>query len=109
MRAKGICPVVITIVLTVFLNAYGNIDEDAKVKRISGGEEHTLVITGANTVWGCGDNEFYQLGIGNNTEDQKVLVQVSGVNDVNFIDVSAGWLHSLALDVNGFVWAVGDN
>jgi hypothetical protein len=29
------------------------------------------------------------------------------LEDIN--DIDAGWTHSLALDVNGFVWAWGEN
>lgn len=47
--------------------------EDAQAVDISGGEDHTLILTANKWVWACGDNYYYQLGIGNN-EDQKTLV-----------------------------------
>jgi len=87
--------------------------EDAKAIDISGGEHHTLVLTKNKWPWACGNNYSYQLGIGDDTTDQKILVRVHGPNDVNFLDdiddVDAGWSHSLALDVNGLVWAWGWN
>ena len=90
--------------------------EDAKVIKISGGEYHTLVLTKNKWAWGCGDNEWYQLGIGDTTDDQPLLVRVHKgdmnsssdyLEDIN--DIDAGWTHSLALDVNRFVWAWGNN
>jgi len=49
------------------------------------------------------------LGIGNTTDDQFIPVRVHGTGDVGFLDdindFDAGWVHSLALDINGFVWA----
>jgi len=40
-------------------------------------------------------------------------VRVHGPGDVGFLDdindFDAGWMHSLALDINGFVWAWGKN
>ena len=89
--------------------------ENAKAIDISGGEDHTLVLTKNKASWACGDNGWYQLGIGNN-QDRKTLVRVlkgdmnstsDYLQDIN--DVDAGWKHSLALDVNGLVWSWGDN
>jgi len=78
--------------------------------KISGGEDHTLVLTENQFVWGCGHNGWYQLGIGNN-QDQKTLARVHGPDDFGYIedinDIAAGWLHSLALDINGSVWSWG--
>jgi len=84
--------------------------------RVSGGENHTLVLTESNAVWGCGNNGFYQLGVGDDTAYKCTLIRVHDgdmntasdyLEDIN--DIVAGWTHSLALDVNGFVWAWGDN
>jgi alpha-tubulin suppressor-like RCC1 family protein len=86
--------------------------ENAKVIKVSGGEDHILVLTQNKWPWGCGRNDYFQLGIGN-TSDQWTLVRVHGPNDVgrleNINDVAAGFVHSLALDVNDMVWAWGWN
>jgi len=81
--------------------------------KISGGEDHTLVLSENKFVWSCGSNYFYQLGTGN-SQDQWTLTQVLGgtmntlhLQDIN--EVAAGWTHSLALDVDSFVWAWGTN
>ena len=95
---------------------FADVYDDSKVYKISGGENHTLVLTKDNKLWGCGDNLYYQLGIGDTQTDQKLLVQVYGPNDPNYSeylidinDMDAGWKHSLAADSNGFAWAWGDN
>jgi len=114
MTAKKYLICIISLIIFIIsLPAFADLKDDAKVFKISGGERHTLVLIQNNWPWGCGNNEFYQLGIGNVTSDQELLVRVHGVDDVGFLedinDISAGWQHSLALDVNGFVWAWGRN
>lgn len=89
--------------------------DDAKAIRISGGETHTMVLSANKWAWGCGDNDYSQLGIGSGYQyaDQRILVRVYGYNDAGRLqdinDVAAGWKHSLALDVNGLVWSWGWN
>ncbi|MCX5633294.1 MAG: hypothetical protein NTW93_06455 [Phycisphaerae bacterium] len=79
---------------------------------VSGGEEHTLILTQANNAYSCGDNSVYQLGDGT-YNDRIIPVPVHGVNDVNYlqdiIDISAGWQHSLFLGQNGQVFACGSD
>ena len=104
------------IILLTFSYAIADITDYTKSIKISGGENHTLVLTNSGNVFGCGDNYDYQLGIGNTQQDQWTLVQVKE-GDMNspteFLedidDISAGYTHSLALDVNQNVWAWGDN
>ena len=112
-----------TVLFIIFVTSptFADWKEGAKAIDISGGEDHTLVLTKNKWPWACGDNYWYQLGIGNN-EDQKTLVRVhsgdmgtSYLQDIN--DVDAGWKHSLALErydpwdpnCNGYVWAWGRN
>ena len=83
--------------------------------KVSSGEEHTIVLTEDKFVWGCGANFFYQLGIGYfgdvwtliRVHDGDMSTPSDYLEDIN--DIDAGWMHSLALDMNGFVWAWGDN
>ena len=114
-RTKQILLIISLIVPFATITAAADWKENAKAIKLSGGENHTLVLTANKSAWACGNNEFYQLGIGNN-QNQKTLVRVhtgdmntpSGyLEDIN--DIDAGWKHSLALDVNGLVWAWGWN
>jgi alpha-tubulin suppressor-like RCC1 family protein len=103
--------IIISIIILITNLAFANWREDAKAIRVSGGEDHILVLTANKWPWGCGWNDFYQLGIGN-TSDQWTLVRVHGPNDVGRLeginDIAAGWKHSLALDVNDMVYAWGE-
>jgi alpha-tubulin suppressor-like RCC1 family protein len=103
------------IVLIGNVLAVGDWKEDAKAIDISGGEDHTLVLTKNKWPWACGDNYYYQLGIGSNVSKWTLVRVAKGdMNSPsdsleNIDDVDAGWTHSLALDVNNFVWAWGRN
>jgi len=114
-RKKFVCIIVPLIILIPNLTL-ADWREDAKAIDISGGEDHTLVLTKNKWPWACGDNSWYQLGIGDDKTSQWSPVRVHKgdmnspsdyLEDIN--DIDAGWQHSLALDVNGFVWAWGDN
>jgi hypothetical protein len=103
------------ILITTFSTAIESIQVTRAVK-VSGGEYHSLFLIEDKSVWGCGNNSFYQLGIGNDKTDRLMLIRThdgdmstpSGyLEEIN--DISAGWKHSLAVDVNGFVWAWGNN
>jgi alpha-tubulin suppressor-like RCC1 family protein len=70
--------------------------EHAEAIDISGGEDHTLVLTANKCAWGCGDNYYYQLGIGTNVS-KCTLVRVAkgdmnSTSDYleNIDDVAAG-------------------
>ena len=111
-RSKSVYVIVIIILLTVSLAIAGPY-ENSRAIAVSGGENHTLVLTADANLWACGDNGWYQLGIGNTTTDQKLLVRVHGVNDVNLLEnivgADSGWKHSLAIDFNNNVLAWGRN
>ncbi len=82
---------------------------------VSGGENHTLILTESNSVWSCGDNTYSQLG-DNTNKTRFVPVQVldGEMNtDSNYLEnitvISAGWMHSLAVDSNRFCWSWGSD
>jgi parallel beta-helix repeat protein len=110
------------ITTALFLTAFTTISfavesiQTKDVVKASGGECHTLILMEDKSVWACGDNQFYQLGIGDTQTDQYMLIRVhdgqmptSSDYLENINDISAGWKHSLALDANNFVWAWGQN
>jgi len=86
--------------------------DNAKAVKISGGADHSLVLTEDKHPWGCGYNLYYQLGLGDQN-NRWTPVRVHGFNNNGFLgdinDVSAGYIHSLALDANSSVWAWGYN
>ena len=73
---------IVTVSVFIFMitaSATAAIPEGAKAVKVSGGEAHTMVLTEAGFVWGCGYNEFYQLGIGNNF-DKWTLIRTEDGN-----------------------------
>lgn len=77
-----------------------------KIKQISCGFFHTLILLKDNSVYSLGDNKYGQLGIGNRQES-KIPVKV---NIDNIIQISCGSYHSLALDKfgNAYTWGFGE-
>lgn len=76
--------------------------------KIAANLNHSLFLKNDNTVWGCGLNEFGQLGE-NPVEVPffSVLTQLTGISDV--IDIKAGLNHSLFLKSDGTAWCCGSN
>jgi len=122
MSAKRLTLSIVSFSILTGNMAFADWKENAKAIKVSGGEDHTLVLTENQVVWACGPNGAYTFGqyrygvLGTGSNDPSLtkttLVRVQGgamntpyLQDIN--DISAGWLHSLALDVNGFVWSWG--
>jgi parallel beta-helix repeat protein len=108
---------IIIIILCAFNPfVYADIINDSKVIKVGGGEIHTLILLNNGSVWSCGDNSYFELGIESSDWGSLLLVPVHDGDMTtpsnyleNITDIAAGWKHSLALDVNGFVWAWGNN
>jgi alpha-tubulin suppressor-like RCC1 family protein len=79
----------------------------ARYRGIAAGRFHSLGVATDGKVWGWGSNGFGQLGDGT-TEDQLEPVWSSGVS-VGVKTVSAGWVHSAALGVDGKAYGWGGN
>ena len=82
---------------------------------VSAGGNHTLAIKKDGTLWAWGANYSGQLGINrmdiNNrtTPDQVKIIGIAETADDDWIAVSAGSLHSMAIKSNGELWAWGHN
>ena len=79
------------------------------VKAVSAGYNHSLALKKDGTVWAWGENGRYQLGDGTGGrfgDYSNVPVQVKNLTNVQ--DLSGGSFHSLALKLDGSVWAWGD-
>ena len=73
--------------------------------KISGGTQHALAIDKNGRVWAWGYNTNGQLG-NNSSANQLTPVSVAGTVKT-FCEISAGNLHSLAIDKNGRAWGWG--
>ena len=65
-----------------------------------------MAINTTGTLWGCGTNSNFQLGLGD-TAFRSSPVQVG--TDTDWAKVSAGSIHSLAIRTTGTLWAWGSN
>ena len=86
-----------------------------KARQVSAGSWHSLVLGSDGYAYAWGDNDNGQLG--NNTKtDSPVPVRVrdpANPNDASkalkAVQVSTGWVHSLALGSDGYAYAWGNN
>ena len=92
-------------------NSLGTVISDtakfyARIKSISAGGHHSLIIKTDGTLWACGDNTYGQLGDGT-TINRSSPVQIVSMSNVQ--SVAAGSDHSLILKNDGMLWACGNN
>ena len=80
----------------------------SNVLAIAAGHNHMLALKNDGTVWAWGSEFSGEIGDGGAANSQPVNpVQVLGLTGV--VAISAGYSHSLALKVDGTVWAWGSN
>ena len=72
------------------------------------GDDYTLFIKADGTLWGTGDNNFGNLGIGNVTAGFYYTNNPVEVTN-NVVAVAAGNDHSLFVKADGTLWAMGAN
>jgi alpha-tubulin suppressor-like RCC1 family protein len=81
------------------------------VVAVSCGENHTMALRADGTVWAWGSNRGGQLGIGTagTGTDRSVPTQVLEASQPlsGVVAIAAGMSHSLALKIDGTVWAWG--
>src|SRR6185369_13551775 len=80
------------------------------ITAIAAGSAHTIALKNDGTVWAWGENSKGELGDGTtsgNPIDRTTPEQVVGLNHI--INISAGFLYTLALKDDGTVWAWGAN
>ncbi|MCJ7777767.1 MAG: hypothetical protein MUP16_05585, partial [Sedimentisphaerales bacterium] len=106
--------ILITALCFLFITNTSSAVMCARLKSVSGGEDHTLALADNGTLWACGgkSGNYKQLGLGSGVVYPVLsLHRVHGPNDVGFlsdiINFDAGLYHSLAVEANHFVWAWG--
>jgi len=75
--------------------------------QISAGDEHSLGIRAGGSAWSWGRNVYGRLG-DNSTTDRSSPVSVVG-GFLDWVQISAGTYHTIALRANGSAWAWGRN
>ena len=76
---------------------------------VSAGGYHTVALKKDGSIWAWGGNNYGQLGLGNSGDgtDRHGPTSVGSAND--WVAVSAGDHHTIALKADGSLWAWGDN
>ena len=88
-----------------FTTTFGQVGS-ACWREISAGQNFTLGIKADGTLWGWGQNSnLLGLGLGN-LANQNLPTQIGTAND--WLTVSAGTIHSLAVKTNGTLWSWGN-
>jgi alpha-tubulin suppressor-like RCC1 family protein len=90
----------------IFLLTFYNTANAQCWESLSAGQLHTVAIRNNGTLWGWGYNNFWQLGLGNNTS---VNIPTQIGTDTTWNIVSAGKDFTMAIKNNGTLWAWGSN
>ena len=77
------------------------------IKQIACGDRFTFILTENNQLWACGQNNFGQLGLGDNT-DRNILTKLNWT-DGYIKQFACGDRFTFILAENNQLWACGDN
>ncbi|TXI10810.1 MAG: hypothetical protein E6Q68_07420, partial [Polynucleobacter sp.] len=72
------------------------------------GFSHTLALRTDGTIWAWGDNVYGQLGQGGATTTPNITPTQVGT-DTDWVKISVGTYHNVALKSDGTLWVWGDN
>src|SRR3989339_893222 len=87
------------------------IGTDTNWVAVSAGEAHTIALKSDGTLWGWGNNNNGQLGLGYTTPSYPYAITSPTKigTDTNWVTVSAGYAYTMALKSDGTLWAWGKN
>jgi alpha-tubulin suppressor-like RCC1 family protein len=89
-------------------SSFAKVKKIASVQSVVAAPYHTVALDDSGNIWVTGRNLTGSLGIDDvDLEDQNEFVKVADRGP--FISVAAGDSHTLALDVDGYVWATGSD
>ena len=77
------------------------------IKQVCCGVSHTLILKNDGTLWGCGYNEFGQLGLGDTNYRTTFTKITTNTNDIK--QVFCGYTHTFILKNDGTLWGCGRN
>jgi alpha-tubulin suppressor-like RCC1 family protein len=77
----------------------------SNVTAVAAGYFHSLYLMNDGSLWAMGDNEYGQLGVGNNN-NANVPEQIQASNVAS---IAVGNFHSLFIENDGSLWAMGCN
>ena len=89
---------------TTFTKITTNTDD---IKSVCCGFYQTFILKNDGTLWGCGRNNYGQLGLGDGYERTTFTEITTNADDVKLVD--CGKYHTLILKNDGTLWSCGDN
>ena len=79
----------------------------SNIKSIYCGYEHTLILKNDGTLWGCGANDYGQLGLGNVPSKSTFIQIITNTDDIK--SVYCGYYYTFILKNDGTLWGCGQN
>ena len=89
---------------TTFTQITTNTDN---IKSVYCGRGNTFILKNNGTLWGCGRNDYGQLGLGDTTSRPTFAIIGINTNDTKL--VSCGCDHTIILKNDSILWGSGDN
>ncbi|XP_048484978.1 X-linked retinitis pigmentosa GTPase regulator [Plutella xylostella] len=81
--------------------------EDARVKQVSAGSNHTAILTESGRVFVCGSNSEGQLGLGEDTRSCLQLTELAFMETIAYVE--CGYYHTVFITSKGAVFVTGEN
>lgn len=91
---------------TEYIPILTRLPNDNKFLSVSCGINHTLAIDKNNNLWGCGFNNYHQLGL---NVDDYFYEMVSIKLNFSVLSINCGAYYSFLVDEEGNLWCAGDN
>jgi len=85
------------------------ISHDYNIEKCSVGKSHVMVLTTGNLIFVCGDNQYGQLGLGHNNNNNKYVFVDTIDNNKTIVDIECGEYFSVVLFDDNTVYVTGDN
>ena len=77
------------------------------IKSVYCGHYYTLILKNDGTLWGCGSNQYGQLGLGDTSYRTLFTKIITNINDIKL--VYCGYQYAFILKNDGTLWACGYN
>ena len=71
------------------------------------GRGHTFILKNDGTLWGCGQNNYGQLGLGNTTDRNTFTQITTNINDIK--EIYCSMHHTIIIENDGTLWNTGYN
>ena len=88
----------------IFTQVTTNADD---IKLVCHGENHTIILKNDGTLWGCGDNSYGQLGLGDTTNRTTFTQITTNADDIK--EICCGYCYTFILENDGTLWSCGNN